>query len=211
LLDIGCGNGALTFTAEKFGYISTGISWDELNHRRSQERAKILGAYNANFICFDVRNLDKFIEMKNNYDFILNFENIEHIIDDKKLMIDISNCLKPGGRLLLTTPNYNFYPISSSDIGLLSKIEDGNHVRRGYSRQMLVELCEIAGLKIEEITYCSGFYSQKTTAILRKLSSINYLFAWLIILPLRIIAPLLDKIIPSQKYSICLEAYKPRF
>ena len=92
LLDIGCGNGALTFTAEKFGYISTGISWDELNHRRSQERAKILGAYNANFICFDVRNLDKFIEMKNNYDFILNFENIEHIIDDKKLMIDISNC-----------------------------------------------------------------------------------------------------------------------
>jgi hypothetical protein len=79
---------------------------------------------------------------------------------------------------------------------------------------MLEELCEHSGLKVERISYCSGFISQKVAAIMRRLSAINPLLGWALILPLRPLPPVLDPIIAVllgwPHYSICLEAYKPR-
>lgn len=43
----------------------------------------------------------------NLYDIVICFQVIEHIKDDKKLVEEIKRILKPGGRLLLTTPNIN--------------------------------------------------------------------------------------------------------
>jgi len=212
LLDVGCGSGAFTIGAALRGYNSTGLSWDESNLKIAKERAKILNATGAKFIICDARKLDQKKEFIEKFDFVVNTENIEHILDDKKLIVDIAACMKAGGRLLLTTPNINYYPMTSDDIGPFSKYEDGGHVRRGYSEQMLRELCEIAGLKVEKIEYCSGFVSQKVTAILRILTKItNYQLAWIITFPLRPLVPLLDKFFFGRGYSICLYAYKPRF
>ena len=46
-------------------------------------------------------------------------------------------------------------------------------MRRGYSRVMLEELCEHSGLKVECISYCSGYFSQKVAAVMRRLSAIH--------------------------------------
>jgi 2-polyprenyl-3-methyl-5-hydroxy-6-metoxy-1,4-benzoquinol methylase len=43
------------------------------------------------------------------------FENIEHILNDSKLMVDMGRCLKPGGTLLLTTPYVHYKPITHGD------------------------------------------------------------------------------------------------
>ena len=96
------------------------------------------------------------------YDIAICLENIEHIIDDRKLLTDIAACMKPGGRLLLTTPylRLSHYPWG---YGAVSPVEDGGHVRRGYTPRMLEELCKHAGLLVEQISYCSGFLSQKIT------------------------------------------------
>ena len=79
---------------------------------------------------------------------------------------------------------------------------------------MLEELCEHSGLKVERISYCSGYASQKVAAVMRRLSAINVLLAWSLTLPLRALPPLLDPIITVllgwPYLSICLEAYKPR-
>ena len=87
--------------------------------------------------------------------------------------------------------------------------------RRGYTPGMLQELCQDAGLVIEEISYCSGMISQKLTKLLRIIAKINYKLAWLIVIPLRFLPPLLDGIVTHllrwRFYSICLQAYKPRF
>lgn len=211
MLDVGCGSGAFSLGAAKRGYIATGLSWDERNQKIAQERARILKIEDANFPICDVRKLDMEKDLIGKFDFAINFENIEHVLDDRKLMIDIANCLKPGGRLLMTTPYFHYIPMTKGDIGPFSDVEDGGHVRRGYSKQMLIELCEQAGLKVEEISFCSGFFSQKTTAILRKLAHINHLVAWGTILFLRPLIPVLDKFIPSRGYSICMEAYKPKY
>lgn len=213
LIDIGCGSGAFTIGAALKGYSAQGLTWNERERRVACERAKLCSADNARFEVFDVRNLDQRRELAASFDVAICFENIEHIIDDRKLLVDIAACLKPGGRLFLTTPNLFFLPISPSDNGPYSLVEDGNHVRRGYSEGMLEALCGHADLIPQKISYCSGFLSQKITAIMRFLSRIHPLIGWAVIVPLRIMPPLFDPMITKWLrwpfFSICLEAVKP--
>jgi 2-polyprenyl-3-methyl-5-hydroxy-6-metoxy-1,4-benzoquinol methylase len=214
LIDIGCGTGAFSIGAALRGYDVLGLSWDGRNQRVAGERAIICGVDNAKFEVLDVRKLDSRTDLTGAFDVAVCLENIEHIIDDKKLMVDIALCLKPGGRLLLTAPNFLYRPITSGDKGPFSKAEDGGHVRRGYTRAMLEELCDQAKLMIDNISYCSGFLSQKITFIQRVVAKIHPLFAWATILPLRLLPPIFDGFVTSllrwPYYSICLEAYKPR-
>jgi SAM-dependent methyltransferase len=214
LVDIGCGTGAFSIGAAKRGYQVIGLSWDERNQREANERARICGV-NASFEVRDVRELHLFQEYKGCFDVAICLEIIEHILDDSKLVKDIATCLKPGGRLLLTTPNFYYKAISKGDNGPFDTHETGWHVRRGYTTAMLRELCDAAGLFCEELSYCSGFFSQKTTALLREVSAINWLVAWTMIFPLRPLAFLLDSITQRWTnfplFSICMVAQKPRF
>ena len=132
LIDIGCGTGAFSIGAALRGYESLGISWDERNQKVAGDRAKICKAQSAKFEVLDVRNLDSRVDLFSRFDVAICFENIEHIIDDRKLLRDIASFLKPGGRLLLTTPYLLYRPITSGDKGPFSKKEDGGHIRRSY-------------------------------------------------------------------------------
>ena len=214
LIDIGCGTGAFSIGAALRGYDTLGLSWDERNQRVAGERAEICRANTAAFEVLDVRNLESRDDLLGQFDVAICLENIEHIINDKKLIIDIALCLKPGGRLLLTTPYFNYRHITSGDKGPFSKVEDGGHVRRGYTKAMIEELCNQANLMIDNISYCSGFLSQKITFIQRVVSKVHPLLGWATILPLRFLPPLFDRFVTSllrwPYYSICLEAYKPR-
>ena len=218
LLDCGCGNGALTMGAASRGYIATGISNEQETIDRAQKRANSALLENVNFVVQDLRAFTSDPKFFSKFEFVLSCEVIEHLFDDRALMHDMAKCLKPGGRLLLTTPNYHYIAITSDEEGPRSEDDDenyGGHVRRGYTPGMFQELCQDAGLIIEEISYCSGMISQKLTKLLRIMAKINYKLGWLIVLPLRILPPFLDGIVTRlfrwTFYSICLQAYKPRF
>jgi SAM-dependent methyltransferase len=149
------------------------------------------------------------------FDVAVCLETIEHVMDDRKLMRDMAACLKSGGRLLLTTPYYYYRPVTAGDRGPFSKVEDGSHVRRGYTGAMLAELCEDAGLVLERESHCTGLLSQKLVGVQRLLSRLHPLLAWMAVLPFRIFPPLFDRTISRLTgwpyFSICIEAYKPRF
>ena len=215
LIDIGCGSGAFTIGAARRGYEALGLSWDKRNQSVATERSQICKTPLATFEVLDARELDNRHDLIEKFDVAICFENIEHILNDQKLVIDIAACLKPGGRLLLTAPYYYYQAITSGDNGPFSKIEDGGHVRRGYTREMLTELCKGGGLIFEEQSFCSGFISQKLCFIQRILSRIHPLFGWVVTLPLRILPPLFDRAITNllhwPYFSMCLEAYKPRY
>ena len=216
LVDIGCGTGAFSIGAALRGYHTTGLSWDERNQAIAGERAKICRAAHICFPILDVRYLGNERKLDRGFDFALCFENIEHIVDDKKLFGDIFNCLKPGGFLLLSTPCYFYRPISSGDEGPFLEIEAGGHVRRGYTASMLAELCSKSGFTVEEISSCSGFFSQKITSVLRWFDRMHlHLLGWTLTLPLRLLPPLFDpwvhRLTGWPNYSICLMAYKPRW
>jgi SAM-dependent methyltransferase len=215
LLDVGCGTGAFTIGAALRGYESLGLNWEEHNQKAAAERARLCKADSARFEVLDIRNLHTLPDLSKRYDVAICVEAIEHIIDDRKLLRDIAACLKPGGRLLLTTPHLFFRPISASDMGPYSRVEDGGHVRRGYTPGMLHELCRQAGLEVERFSYCSGFLSQKLTWLARVTFTIHHVLGWALVLPLRVLPPLLDPLIYRltkwPHFSIGLEAYKPRF
>lgn len=210
VFDVGCGSGVFTIGAAKRGYDAVGLSWDERNQAVARERAALVGA-KAAFPIGDARKLDALPEHVGAYDYVLSLENIEHVIDDRKLMRDLAACLKPGGWLILTTPNQHYRAITPEDDGPFSREEDGWHVRRGYTPAMLRELAATAGLQVEAIESCSGFFSQKLTVPLRRMG----LLGWALILPLRILPPLLDRLVRRltgyPDFSVTLIAYKPRF
>ena len=212
VFDVGCGSGAYTIGAAKRGYRAIGLSWDEQNQMKASHRAKLAGAV-AEFPIGDARVLDQLQGNHGAFDYVISLENIEHIIDDKKLIKDLAACLKPGGWLILSTPNKDYKAISSYDNGPFSKTEDGWHVRRGYTSAMLKELAMSNGLVVEEIGSCSGFFSQKLTKPLR-MNPGWHILAWAIVLPLRFLPLLFDRLIRNltgfPDFSLTLVAYKPR-
>jgi SAM-dependent methyltransferase len=210
LLEVGCGSGAFTIGAALLGYNAVGLSWDARNQRVAGERAGICAASTATFIVGDARKLDEQIELKAEYDVVLCLEVIEHILDDDKLIRDLAACLKDGGKLLLTTPNIDYCPLTADDNGPWSPTEDGGHVRKGYSKERLRELCRSSGLCVKEVSYCSGVLSQKITAVYRALTGLSKVLAWGVIFPLRFFPRRFDDIVTHALgwpfYSICLEA-----
>ena len=212
-IEIGCGNGAFTIGAAHRGYQALGIDFNEETICVAKYRADLCGARLADFDVVDIRNLNQQNGLSSQFDIAICFETIEHILNDGKLMLDITGCLKEGGRLLLTTPSADFNPITSSDSGPFAATENGWHVRKGYQREDLIELCRRSNLTVEEVSFCSGFLSQKIAWIQRVLSvKIHPIVGWIMILPLRIFPPVLDSFIRKftgwPDYSICLEAKK---
>lgn len=213
LLDVGCGSGAFTIGTALRGYRSLGLSWDKRNQDVAAERAAICGAKSAEFEICDVRSLGEHSHLKDSFDVVICLENIEHILNDQKLMVEMADCMKSGGTLLLTTPKFDYIAITPVDNGPFSAIEDGGHVRRGYTADDLRRLCGVAGLEVLEIGSCSGYTSQKITWLLRRTSAIHLLLGWLIVLPFRFIPPIIDPFISrTTKWSdfcITLVARKP--
>ncbi|MGH9615815.1 MAG: class I SAM-dependent methyltransferase [Acidobacteriaceae bacterium] len=212
LLDVGCGTGAFTIGAARRGYRSLGLSWDKRNQSVAQQRAGICKTPNARFDVLDVRRLDERADLMGQFDVAICCECIEHILDDNKLMKDIAGCLKPGGTVLLTTPNYRFRPMAFDNENFAT-VENGAHVRRGYTPEDLVRLCDASGFEVVEIDYCSGVLSQKITSMQRVIANLtSELLSWPIVLPFRWIPPMFDNAVTRAakwpNYSITLTARK---
>lgn len=219
VLDVGCGTGAITMGIARRGYATVGLSWDERNQRVAEQRAKLSGIGNISFPIADVRELDKLIEHNNAYHYVICCEVIEHVIDDLKLVRDMAACLKPGGSLILTTPNF-LYKSSWKDSGPWEEVENGGHVRRGYAPEALRELCEQAGMRVEEIGYTSFLLSQLFLRFQNLLSiGLGNRAVWAICIIPRAFAVIFDSSVGRMLsyvakwpgYSITLVAFKPRF
>ena len=168
LLDVGCGNGWAIFLAAQKGYKSTGLTWSEEQAKKLKWRSELLNLP-VKSVVYDARQLDKF-KVEKKFDVIINSENIEHIIDDKKLIKDISNLLNKNGLLYLTTPNlfYSLFFIKEKPPGIpASGVEDGGHVVRGYTFEKLEKMLEKNGLFTIHKSYIGGPFSRFLLSISR--------------------------------------------
>jgi SAM-dependent methyltransferase len=158
----------------------------------------------------DVRALSTRSDLKECFDIATCLETIEHILDDEEVMRSLASVLRPGGRVILTTPSQEYIPLDSGDAGPFNQLENGGHVRKGYTPERLTHLAEQAGLAVAEIAYCSGRSSQMVTKLLRALNQrLGYGPAWALTLPLRVLPLILDS--QEQRYppySICMVATK---
>jgi 2-polyprenyl-3-methyl-5-hydroxy-6-metoxy-1,4-benzoquinol methylase len=197
-LDAGCGSGAFILYAGEIGNSGVGISFDEECNKKGKMRSEILHINNINFITADLRELDQYSEKLGTFDQIICFETLEHILNDAKLIKDLSELLKPGGRIILTTP-YKYYRHLPGD--KVSPIEDGGHVRWGYSHQEIGALLEKHGLHVMVEENLSGFISQKLTHLIRLFSTcLPNMITWALIFPFRIFVVFDDLFTKIIKY-----------
>ncbi len=105
VMDVGCFNGFMPYLLGQLGYETAGI--DALSLKQVPERTRIMGEANAPFYEANFNRLDPFDAIpKGTYDVAILGEVIEHILNHPVgLVRSIGGLLKPGGRLILTTPN----------------------------------------------------------------------------------------------------------
>lgn len=96
ICDLGCGRGWLSQELSKFGQV-TGVDLSETGVKLAQSKWKDVAH-------FEVQDILKWRPEKK-YDIVVSSEVIEHI-QQKEMYVDtIMHILKPGGFLILTTPN----------------------------------------------------------------------------------------------------------
>jgi SAM-dependent methyltransferase len=187
-LDAGCGSGAFTMYAARLGNEALGISFHERENRIARERAALLGIRRTTFIDRDLRELDRYAEELGRFDQLICMETIEHVRDDERLIRNLSALLRPGGRLLLTTPQAAHRPMWGEDPP--SSVEDGGHLRWGYDPAELKRMFEACGLEVESVELVSGVVSQSLVSLARMASRLHDRLGWIVTLPLRIVQPL---------------------
>lgn len=210
--DAGAGNGAFSIYAAKCGneVLAASFSEDELTAARL--RARALGIEAVQFRVIDLRELDRHSTDLGSFDQIICLETIEHVRDDEGLMHALASLLRPGGRLLLSTPFDGHRPLYTEDPSP-SPVEDGSHVRYGYSRARLAQIARDAGLEVGAEEFISGVISQRLTNLMRRLSvRFGRPVAWLALAPLRWLVVLDAPVSALLRYpslSVALVATKP--
>jgi len=102
ILDIGCGGGLLCEPLSKLGAIITGIDPSKENIEVAKLHSKEMNL-NINYICSSPEKLN----LKNEFDVILNMEVIEHISNVNLFIKNCSKLIKKKGIMFVATLNKN--------------------------------------------------------------------------------------------------------
>jgi SAM-dependent methyltransferase len=210
--DAGCGNGAFSIYAAKRGNQVLAASFSAEEQDTARRRAASLGIDGVDFRLLDLRDLERARDSLGSFDQIICLEVVEHLRDDAGLLSSLAQMLEPGGQLLLTTPFEGHRPLYTED-PQPSGVEDGSHVRYGYTQQQIAALVESAGLQVLEQSFVTGVISQKLIDLMRRLSArVGLLPAWLVVLPLRPLVVLdrpLSAILGYPYLCVALRAVRP--
>jgi SAM-dependent methyltransferase len=101
ILEVGCGLGYLTYALTKSGFDVHGI--DMSSHAVGLAK-KMFGSE-----FYTVSSLEAY-ESEEIYDCVVSTEVIEHVLDPDLFLRQINSLVKPGGHIILTTPNKTFFP-----------------------------------------------------------------------------------------------------
>lgn len=134
ILEVGCGAGGMLGPLSKYGRV-TGLDiskeYIEFCKSRGHERVLTGSGYELPF-------------RDGSFDLVAAFDTIEHIPDDTRVLREFQRVLKPGGRLFVSVPAYQF---------LYSQNDRVAHHQRRYTRGLLGERLRAAGFTPRKASY----------------------------------------------------------
>ena len=139
VLEIGCGCGALLYDLSLYGFYGVGV---DISEKARNIASKIL----ANISAFEVKNSLQNLS-KNDFDYVMAFEVLEHIENDQEALIEWNSYLKNKGKLLISVPAH-MRMWTNTD-------EWAGHYRR-YERGEITSKIKHAGFEIK-IIWCLGY------------------------------------------------------
>ena len=151
VLDVGCGAGiTLRHLATLApGRITRYVGIDR-QAERLQPRYRDIEGIDVAFHNVDLDDPWDF----GSFDVVWCSEVIEHLTDDFGQITKMKRAVRPGGTVLITTPCLDFV----LHVGTLfppilktSAVQDGGHVRHGYSLENIEKLAADAGLEVDSI------------------------------------------------------------
>ena len=136
ILDFGCGSGYLVGELQKIGYDAYGIDF---------EKEAIDYGVNSGIRNLVLGNGQKTEHSDKSFDMIVAFDVLEHIEDEKPIIGELLRILRPGGKLMITVPAYQW---------LWGVQDDVSHHFRRYTAGSLVNVFKnFLELKIVRKTY----------------------------------------------------------
>lgn len=162
LLDAGCGFGQYDrFILQQFenaGITAVDVKQDYLEDARAYFNRKGFG----NRISF--RQMDLLQpELKQEYDFVICVDVLEHIEKDRRVIKNLAAVLKSGGYFLMHSPSI----YAEEDAGGDETFVD-EHARTGYSKEEISEKLASAGLVPVEVAYTYGSNGHRAWELLIK-------------------------------------------
>ena len=128
VLDLGCGNGSLSHQISQHGYEVVGVE--------DSASGVLFASQNfpeCNFIQSSIYELP-YSELEGKFDIVISAEVIEHLLYPRELIRAAKKCLKPGGKLIITTPYHGYW--KNLTLALLGKTDrhfsplwDGGHIK----------------------------------------------------------------------------------
>lgn len=161
LLEIGCGAGNLLLQATVAGSypVALDLSMQALTFVRSRlEEANLDAEAPRSFAC--TQAIGESLPLKDeSFDCVLMSEVIEHLEAPQISIREAARVLRPGGRLLITTPNYrSFWPLMEwavDHLNMAPKMAGEQHISRFYPSSLKSLLIE-SGLNME---YAGSIYN----------------------------------------------------
>ena len=146
-LDCGCGNAYFAHEAVRRGGTCLGITIHDWERRSCEEMAAFLGD-DGEAMEFRVQRLDDLSRdpgARGSFDQILFLDVIEHIRDDRAALRQLRELLDDDGLVYISTPDRDYQ--GNADHLRVTRVEDGWHVRNGYTMEQLERLLDECGLE----------------------------------------------------------------
>lgn len=138
ILNAGVATGATTTMLEQYGQV-TSLEYDEDCCQFLRESLS-MPVTNASLTALPFED--------NSFDVVCAFDVIEHIKEHELAVQEIKRVLRPNGRVFLTVPAFSF---------LWGEHDEINHHERRYTKGMLVDVVQQAGIQVERKSYFNFF------------------------------------------------------
>lgn len=153
VLDLGCGNGACSASLKANGFDVTGCDVSSSGIALARHAHP-----DIKFVEYDVSN-NLPVWCRSNFDAVVSFEVVEHLLQPRHLVNGAFNALRPGGVFILSTPYHGYWKnlalaLTNGFDRHWHPLRDFGHVKF-FSKSTLLAMIEECGFHANEF-HCVG-------------------------------------------------------